>query len=232
MAVHTVDRVEDVPDPVPDARFVVVDVIIATTSIVGLLDAGARYVRPFADPDAARAFGHQTDDAVLVGEHHGAPLDGFDHVPLPGSFAAADLADRPVGIYTTNGTRAVERLGRPDGLLVGSTINAAAVADRVRGNSEADPARDTWFVGAGYRGAAAPEDRAGVELIEHHYRGGVDGDAGENRDDLRAAIRDSPPARSFREMGLDAELETVLSFDSTATVPRLHDGVFVDEGAT
>ncbi len=65
MAVHTAERTENLPEQPPDADVVVVDVPTASTSIVALLDEGARYVRPFADTDAARAFGREHENAVL-----------------------------------------------------------------------------------------------------------------------------------------------------------------------
>jgi 2-phosphosulfolactate phosphatase len=226
MTVQTVPRLEDLPEPVPDADFVVVDVITASTSIVGLLDAGAQYVRPFADADAARAFGRETEGAVLVGEENGTPVEGFDLLPLPSTFASADLEGRPVGIYTTNGTRAVDRIGGQDGLFIGSSVNAAAVASRL-----AERGRETWLVAAGYHGSETPEDTAGVELIAHHYRR-LTGDGA--TDDLtpatlREQIRESPPATWLRQLGFGADIDAIADLDSTETVPRLRDGVFVTE---
>jgi 2-phosphosulfolactate phosphatase len=219
MALHTVERIEDVPEPTPAGDFAVVDVLTASTSIVALLDQGASYVRPFADADAARAFGGAHDDAVLVGEEHGAPLPGFDFLPLPTQFRHADLQDRPVGIRTTNGTRAVERIGQVGGLFVGSTTNAGAVADTLAASD-----RDSYIVAAGERGVRSPEDSAGVDLIEAHCSGGPD--EGE-RESVRKQIGECPAAEWLRGLGLEAEIDAVLSFDSTRTVPRLRDGVFV-----
>lgn len=219
MAVYTVERLEDLPEPPPEADFVVVDVITASTSIVALLDQGARYVRPFADADAARAFGREHEDAVLVGEDGGAPLAGFDFVPLPTEFRQADLQDRPVAIRTTNGTRAVERIGDTEGVFVGSTVNASAVAARLT-----ERERDSYIVGAGRSGAPSPEDSAGVRLIEAHCRGELDGS---DRESLRTQVGGSPAAEWLRGLGLGTEIDSILTFDSTATVPELRDGVFV-----
>jgi 2-phosphosulfolactate phosphatase len=218
MELHTVDRIEELPESVPDATFVVVDVITASTSIITLFEAGARYVRPFADVERARAFGREHPDAVLVGEDGGKPLEGFDHVPLPTRLRQADLAGRPVGIRTTNGTRAVDRLDQGE-VLVGSTVNAAAVADRLR-----ERGGECWLVGAGTSGTLAPEDVAGVELIAAHCRGGAT-DTDQRR--LRSEIDESAPATWLRGLELGREIEHVLEFDSSTVVPRLEDGVLV-----
>ena len=215
---RTVDRLEDLPDPVPEAAFVVVDVIISSTSIVRLLEAGAEYVRPFADVDAALEFKAETD-AVLVGEQGGRPVEGFDGSPLPSLVAERDLAGRPVGILTSNGTRAMDRIGHDREILVGSTVNARAVAETLR---ERD--RPAWLVAAGRGGDPVPEDLAGVELIERCYRGDLE-EAAEA--DLRERIETCGTAAWLRDLGFENEVEALLEFGSSGTVPRLRDGVFV-----
>ncbi len=222
MSVHTVDRLEDVPDPAPDATFVVVDVIISSTSIVRLLEAGARSVRPFADPDAARAFKTDTEAAILVGEQGGQPVDGFDCSPLPSLIAERDFTDCPVGILTSNGTRAVHRIGPDAAVLIGSTVNGAAVADHLRQQDG-----DVWLVAAGRQGDRTPEDSAGVELIRRHY---TDGTADFTPDDLAAQVRESGTAEWLQGLGFESEIEDLCTFDTSRVVPKLRDGRFVDGG--
>jgi len=224
---HTVERLEDLPEPepepepvpVPDADFVVVDVIITSTAVVRLLEEGAEYVRTFGNPDAARAFKAENDGAVLVGEQGGGPVNGFDLSPLPSVFEEHNLEGKPVGMLTTNGTRAVERIGRRDGVFFGSTVNAGAVAETLRRR-----ANEVWIVGAGRYGDPTPEDTAGVELIHDAYDGGsTDGRAGE----LRGRIRESATAGWIEDLGYGHEIDAVLDFDSTDTVPVMRDGKFV-----
>ncbi|MXR51244.1 hypothetical protein GRX03_06455 [Halovenus sp. WSH3] len=215
--VRRVDRLEEIPDPTPSVEFAVVDVIISSTSIIRLLEQGAAYVRPFSDPEAALSF-KQREDAVLVGEDGGGAIEGFDLSPLPSIIADADIEGRPVGIRTTNGTRAMERVGFPDGLVVGSTINAAAVAEELAGRQ-----RDAMIVAAGRQGEPVPEDTVGAELIEARYTG-VDVD----EEHLRERVRDCSTAEWLREIGYGNELDDLLAFDSTTVVPTLEDGRFVD----
>lgn len=212
------DRLENIPDPVPTGEFVVVDVIISSTSIVRLLEEGAKYVKPFGDPEAALAFKEATDDAVLVGEDGGGPIDGFDLSPLPSIIADADVAGRPVGIRTSNGTRAMDRIGHTDGLLVGTTINAGAVAEVLRARGQ-----DSNIVAAGRQGDPVAEDSVGAELIEARYHG-----TAPDEDELRERIRTSSTAEWLRDIGFEHEIDHLLSFDSTETVPTLQDGHFVE----
>lgn len=218
---HVVDRLEDLPEPVPDADFVVVDVIISSTSIVRLLEAGAAYVRPFADVEAALAFGERTDDALLVGEQGGRAVEGFDEGPLPSVFGRHDIEGRPVGILTSNGTRAMDRIGRDRDVFVASTVNARAVAETL-----SDRERDVWVVAAGRAGDVVAEDVAGAELVACCYREAVSDD---RIADLTERVRSCETAAWLDELGYGNEVEDLLAFNSSETVPRLRDGVFVDD---
>lgn len=216
-ACDRVKRLEAIPEPASSGEFVVVDVIISSTSIIRLLEAGAEYVKPFGDPDAALKFKTETEDAVLVGEDGGGAIEGFDLSPLPSIIADADIAGRPVGIRTSNGTRAMDRIGHTDGLLVGSTVNATAVAEEL-----SERGTDSLVVAAGRQGEPTPEDSVGAELIQARYRG-------ESVEEtvLRERIRECSTADWLRSMGYDHEIDALLQFDSTNTVPTLRNGVFV-----
>lgn len=214
MRLERVERQEDLPDPAPEAAFVVVDVIISSTTVVRLLEAGAEYVRPFADPDAARAFERETG-AFLVGEQGGESVDGFDGSPLPSLVADYPVEDRPVGLLSSNGTRAMDRIGHDRDIYVGSTVNAAAVAEAVADHEE------TWLVAAGRQGDPVGEDSAGVDLIEEYLTGSPP-----DTDELTAAIRETDAARWLVDMGFEHEVDALCEFDSTDVVPRLEDGAF------
>lgn len=217
--VRVVERLEDLPEPVPDADFVVVDVIISSTAVVRLLEEGAEYVRTFGDAEEALAFKRE-EDAVLVGEQSGGPIEGFDLSPLPSVFGEHDLEGRPVGLMTTNGTRAVERIGRKDGVFFGSTVNAGAVAEALR-----ERRRDAFIVAAGRYGDKTPEDTAGAELIRDMYDGGP---PDWRVEEFKEMVRDSGTATWIDDLGYWHEIEALLRFDSTDTVPRMRDGVFVE----
>jgi len=214
--IHTLDRLEALPSPAPDGDIIVVDVIMASTAIVSLFEQGVTSITPFADSDAARDFAASRDDVILVGEDGGAPIDGFDYVPLPGTFAEADLDGRPVALRSSNGTRGIIRSGVTDNLFIGTTVNAQAVASVLesRGN-------DRWLVAAGRQGSPVAEDSAGVRLIEGHLR--EDLKPGE-REVLKEQIRNSVTADWLRSIGLEDDLEALLEFDTSDIVPVLRDG--------
>lgn len=217
---RVVERLEDIPDPIPEADFVVVDVIISSTSVVRLLEADAAYVRPFADVEEALSFGERTDDALLIGEQGGRSIEGFDDGPLPSVFGRRDVAGRPVGLLTSNGTRAVDRIGHDRDVFVASTVNARAVAETL-----ADRDGETWIVAAGRRGEVVAEDVAGAELVACCYRGTA---TDERRTELADRIEGCETADWLADLGFEHEIDDLLAFDSSETVPRLVDGVFVE----
>lgn len=104
---------------------VIVDVLRASSTIVVALWAGAMEVIPVEDADEALALGKKLG-AVLVGERGGSKLEGFDYNNSPSEMLGADVKDRVVVITTSNGTRVMV-----DGGIVGSTLNAGAVAGHI-----------------------------------------------------------------------------------------------------
>ena len=220
--VHVLERLEEIPEPIPDADFVVVDVIISSTAVVRLLEEGAEYVKTFGDTEEALAFKRE-NDAVLVGEQSGGPIEGFDLSPLPSVFGEHDLEGRAVGIMTTNGTRAVERIGKEENVFFGTTVNAGAVADALL-----ERGRDAYIVAAGRYGETTPEDTAGAELIRDMYDGGDGGPSDGRIKELKDSVRESGTASWVDDLGYWHEIEALLEFNESETVPRMRDGVFVD----
>jgi 2-phosphosulfolactate phosphatase len=218
--VRVVERLEEIPEPVLDAEFVVVDVIISSTAVGRLLAEGAECVKTFGEAEDALAFGRK-NDAVLVGEQGGGPIEGFDLSPLPSVFGEHDIEGRPVGMMTTNGTRAVEKIGKEENVFFGSTVNADAVADALR-----ERGRDAFVVAAGRYGEKTPEDTAGAELIREMYKNG--GTSEERAEEFRRSIRESGTASWIDDLGYWHEIEALLEFNESETVPRMRDGVFVD----
>lgn len=220
--IRRVERLEDLPEPTPTADFVLIDVILASTSIVRLLEAGVASVRPFFGKEEALAYRESGEDVVLVGEQGGLPIDEFDLAPLPTLIAGADLTGKRVGLLTSNGTRVVERVGLDRPLFVGCPANATALAAVLE-----DRDRDVWLVAAGRRGTETMEDTAGADLIERTLAG----DRTE-ADVARAleTISESPTAEWIAASGLEADIESVLAVDSSDVVPTLEDGAFVPAG--
>ena len=109
---------------------VVIDVLLATTTMLTALDAGARRVIPAGSPEAVRQLRRQLGRGkyLIAGEDQGLPVDGFDCGPFPDEFGADSVQGRDVVFLSTNGTRAVHAARSAEVLTVACLRNVPAVA--------------------------------------------------------------------------------------------------------
>lgn len=143
---------------------VVFDVLLATTTIVTALDAGARGVWPVADVPAAHLRADQlpTGQRLLAGEQHLASIPGFaSYRPLVLA-REEELRGRELILLTTNGTVALDRCATAQATYAACLRNATAVAERLA----ADHADQTiLLVCAGSAGRFSLEDCLGAGAV-------------------------------------------------------------------
>lgn len=106
---------------------VVIDVLRMTTTATTLLQRGMEELVIVADTRAAIALAGETE-SLLFGERHGLPYPGFHGGNSPVEHAAVDYAGRSAILCTTNGSKAVEAVNSATHVLLGSIVNAKAVA--------------------------------------------------------------------------------------------------------
>lgn len=90
-----------------NSAVVVIDVLRATTSMFHILESGGLAIYPVEQVEAAREKKRLMPDALLCGERHGVPPEGFDMGNSPVAFRDANLTGKEVILTTTNGTQAV-----------------------------------------------------------------------------------------------------------------------------
>ncbi len=129
------------PELAPDLPFrgasVAIDALRATTTITTALAAGAVAVRPFESIEEAvvakKAFlakdPKNENLAILGGERHGVPIDGFDFGNSPEDYSPENVAGKTIFFTTTNGTKAI--LSCRGVVLLASYLNAQAVVERL-----------------------------------------------------------------------------------------------------
>ena len=112
---------------------VVVDVIRATTALVGLFEAGcARVYLSRSRSDAAKVRTAAGSECVLCAEQDdGLAPPGYDHEPSPAKLSRLDLRERVAVLATANGTPAALAAARQGaGLIVFAALrNLSAAAD-------------------------------------------------------------------------------------------------------
>ena len=156
-------RQEIVPERLAGATVVVLDVFMATTTLLTILENGARGVFPVESLEEADRVKEGIDAGSLLrgGEQDAARVEGYDHGPFPEEYAPEVVRGKDVIFVTTNGTRAIADSAPADRVLLGTLRNAPAVARHLR-ESDSD---SIYLVCAGSWGRFAIEDFLGATAI-------------------------------------------------------------------
>jgi 2-phosphosulfolactate phosphatase len=123
-------REEIVPDRLAGATAVVVDVFLATTTLLTILENGARRVFPVGSIEEAEEVRKRLDASGILrgGEQNSERIEGYDLGPFPEEYPFEVVADKDVIFVTTNGTRAIADAAPAEKVLLGCLRNAPAVA--------------------------------------------------------------------------------------------------------
>jgi 2-phosphosulfolactate phosphatase len=156
-------REEIVPERLPGATAVVIDVFMATTTLLTILEKGARDVYPVASLEEADEVAAKLDAQRVLrgGEQDAARIEGYDHGPFPEEYAPEVVENKDVIFVTTNGTRAIADAAPAQTVVLASLRNAPAVA-RYLEELETD---SIYFVCAGSAGRFTVEDFLGAATI-------------------------------------------------------------------
>jgi 2-phosphosulfolactate phosphatase len=156
-------RQEIEPEKLSGATVVVVDVLLATTTLLTILENGARSVYPVASLEEAEEVGGSLDpDGLLRGGEQGAErIKGYDLGPYPEEYAPEVVSGRDVIFVTTNGTRAIATAASAERVLVGCLRNAPVVARYL----ETSGTESVYVICAGSAGRFTTEDFLGASTI-------------------------------------------------------------------
>ena len=156
-------REEIVPEKLAGATVVVLDVFVATTTLLTILENGAQNVYPAESLNEAEEIRQKLDARSVLrgGEQDAERIDGYDHGPFPEEYAPDTVAGKDVIFVTTNGTRAIADAAGADRVLLGCLRNAPAVAREL----EASGADSIYLICAGSAGRFTLEDFLGAAVI-------------------------------------------------------------------
>lgn len=159
-------RQEIAPERLAGATVVVLDVFMATTTLLTILENGARGVYPAESLEEAEEIRTRLgpENVLRGGEQDAARIDGYDHGPFPEEYAPEIVADNDVIFVTTNGTRALADAAPAERVLLGCLRNAPAVARELQ-ESGTD---SIYLVCAGSAGRFTIEDFLGAATIISH----------------------------------------------------------------
>ncbi|MBT2688700.1 2-phosphosulfolactate phosphatase [Bacillus sp. ISL-47] len=211
---------------------VVLDVLLATTTITSALADGATEVIPVQNVTEGLhvAAGMDPDTCVLAGENHARPIDGFVY-PSPGHIRSV-IKGKKLVLSTTNGTVALRKSEGAGNVYIGCLLNNPAVAKTIREESNAET---IIVVCSGNSGEVSLEDFYGAGhfldcLVQkdewvltdaakaalHFYRG-AQGSAFE-------ILSESRVGQLFYLHGFLEELKFAAGAGTSSVVPVLKDG--------
>ena len=235
-------RQEIVPERLSGATAVVIDVFMATTTLLTILENGARSVYPVASLEEADEVVAKLDAASVLrgGEQDAERIEGYDHGPFPEEYAPEVVSGKDVIFVTTNGTRAIADASPADRVLLATLRNAPAVARHL----EASKTDSIYFVCAGSAGRFSVEDFLGAATILSYMD--VEGwhlndaawlaldFAGRHKDDVPAVLEWSRAGRWFVENDRMEAFDFVAGVGASGLIPEVVEGKLrpADEGGS
>ncbi len=229
-------RQEIEPEKFPGATVVVIDVLLATTTLLTILENGARTVYPVATLEEAEEVGAGLDKTRLLrgGEQDAEKIEGYDLGPYPKEYEPEVVSGRDVIFVTTNGTQAIGAAADAEELLAGCLRNAPAAARHI----EASGTESVYVVCAGSAGRFVLEDFLGAStILSRLNQGGYLGDWRLNDAAWMAldfakryegreseTLKEGRAGRWFLQHDRAEELEFVGDVGASKIVPKVVDG--------
>ena len=221
---------------------VVVDQLRASSTICHALAAGAKCVVPLVEVDEtfARARDYPRSEIVLGGERSGRQIEGFDLGNSPTEYTPDRVFGLTVLFTTTNGARALAYPHLAQRVLVGATVNRAAVVAELGDVKRVDilcagtggtvTREDILAAGAIVDGLASQSGRelqtdAWAEAARREWLELVAAARALGRDvsdQLARELRDTTGGKNLLAIGHDFDLEVCAQLDALEIVPELN----------
>lgn len=220
-------------DAVVQKQVVVIDVLRATTSMVVMLENGAKRVIPVANLDEARVWGEK--GCLMAGERNGFKVDGFDFGNSPQEFTIDKVGGKSVVMTTTNGTHALSLCQMAKSVYVGAFLNCAVTCDALM-NDEGDiyllcsgwkgffNLEDTLLAGA----MAASLSQVGAKVADDATRAAIHL-WNQAKTDVAGFLSDANHVQRFQSMHAESDLDVCLKIDTSKKVVYYVGGELVTE---
>ncbi|MFC7133207.1 MULTISPECIES: 2-phosphosulfolactate phosphatase [Salinibaculum] len=167
-----IERCEAIPERPEPGQYVVIDTMHFSNTVIELLAKGAAHIHITDERGNEFSYRERYPDAVLGGgsTDEYEPADGYDFFNSPSYVQRLDVDGSPVSMTSSNGGRAVAclraRAGDDVDVFVGSTMNAAALGEYLRGQDG-----QVHLVSSGSKGEVAVEDHIGATLVSRYLDG-------------------------------------------------------------
>ena len=166
--VHVITHKEAVEEAkLTNCDTVILDVFLATSTIVFLLNKGYEHIYAVENREKAlQTAAGIVSPYILLGEENGEAIEGFGY-PDPTHIVEARSPQTAI-ICSTNGTKAINKAKAARRLLMGSLINGHAVADYLH---KLEGEATILIICSGNNGRMSMEDFIGAGQIVHHLSG-------------------------------------------------------------
>lgn len=224
------------PGELADKTAVVIDVLRASSTIVTAVQNDCDRIIPVISPnEAAKIKKASEGDILLGGEIDSKEIQGFDLGNSPLEYTRENIEDKIIIFSTANGSVAIKRCEDAAEVIIGSILNAKAVADEVL-----EIGRDTYLVCAGTNGKFSTDDIIATGCILDRI---ISKDASVEMDDLgRVALKMYRKAKdnlmaSFEgcmhfeylmSIGFKEDVEFCVQEDLYSVVPVYKEGVITE----
>ncbi|PLR80614.1 2-phosphosulfolactate phosphatase [Bacillus sp. V33-4] len=237
--VHVIFQKEMVDPELMEGHIaVVIDVLLATTTIAAALEYGAKEVVPVRDSihglEAARIL--PDNSFILAGELEGRIIDGF-LPPWPTSLKN-HVEGKTLILSTSNGTVAINKAMKAKKIYTSSMVNGAHVASHIK---RIDRGEDIIVVCSGSDGSFSMEDFLGAGYF-------LDSLIGENSEDYMMTdaaktallfyrkhaenydgfLYESVVGKELEEYGLGNEVQFASELNVFSVVPQFFGNKLID----
>ena len=216
----------------PNKVAVVLDVLLATTTIAMALHHGAREV--ITVPEVEDAFRFQESGTILAGEKDAVSPPGFE------TFAPVQLsqhikADTRLVLVSTNGTVALHNANKASHLYTGALVNASALTRHL---FDHHPSETILLVCAASRHRFNIEDFIGAGVLVDQLTtlspdrfnltdAAVAARTLANTVDISQSMHESRVGRLLHSMDLAADIALSANLDCFNVIPKCTDGRIV-----
>ena len=199
-------------------KVVVIDVLRAFTTAAFAFEVGAEEIILVSTIQEAFALKSTFPDALLLGEEHGLPIQGFDFGNSPYELLNKNLTGKRLIQRTSAGTQGVVKAQRAKQILVTGLCNASATTSFLKQMS----IKNLVLVETGVRNTQSGlEDIACADLLEALML-----NRAYDLDAISQRVYEAPAAKKFLDETLEAfpkgDLECALQIDKFNFAMQVH----------
>ncbi len=216
-------------DENPHEYGIIIDLLRNSTMIVKLFEQGISELIPIKNIKSYSNFA----DYISFGEKNSVRIKGFDFGNSPDEIKNSDFSGKRGIIYSTNGTKAIIKIGRNiPNLLIASMRNMESIVDYIM---EIDV--DFPVILSGHKGAIALEDiYCGGFLIERLMEKDMDIEINDGayaalllyrsvKKSLRNAVKKTEHGKELIWKGFEKDIDIALQKNATDIIPLYHEGI-------